>query len=418
MRRISAHALATLAVGLWGWSVTAQAQDPPPTDPVTDTTPPLVASTPDASGEWLSELYHQTRGSVVLIRTDDGGVGSGFIFHSPRHVATAFHVVANAETIGVTVPGFRPMRAEVIAWDAVTDLAILELPGEIPDARVLEARAAGPHIGMPVAVIGHPFSQYAQRLDELHGLLDWTLTSGIVGGMSEGWIQIDAAVNPGNSGGPVLAEDGTVIGVVSARLNRAEGIGFASRVGALSALMERAPMAPPGTSVIEQDKFELGFMVGWDQSTLTGFMLGGGAVFFQSFPLRLRLGLLNGNETMTGSEVIQRHIDRYAIEVEAGYRLPFFVGMSVSVLLGAAIDVDLIEDTRAVAVDDGSCTPTAAAPCTTPVAITVQKETRVGARPQLGLSATVFFFRLSYAFQADLEQFDHSVHRFYVAVAL
>lgn len=55
---------------------------------------------------------------------------------------------------------------------------------------------------MPVAVLGHPYADLSRIVPQLRGLLNWSLTQGIVGAASESWIQTDAAVNPGNSGGP------------------------------------------------------------------------------------------------------------------------------------------------------------------------------------------------------------------------
>jgi hypothetical protein len=147
---------------------------------------------------------------------------------------------------------------------------------------------------------------------------------------------------------------------------------------------------------------------------MNGFMLGAGLVLYRRFPLRLRLGFLSGEDRILRSEVIRRDVKRYAIEVEFGYHLPFFVGMTVSPLIGAAIDIDLIDEIVAGALDEGGC---ASPTCIYPVGIDVREETRFRARPQIGLSVTALVFRISYAFQLDLNQAGDSIHRLYLGVA-
>src|SRR5262245_9611074 len=84
-------------------------------------------------GEWYIRVYRGAYRSVVRIDSG-GGLGAGFVFHSPRHVATAFHVVSLGRAVEVTFADGTTTDAEVVAIDRENDLAILELeePAKVP----------------------------------------------------------------------------------------------------------------------------------------------------------------------------------------------------------------------------------------------------------------------------------------------
>lgn len=164
------------------------------------------------------KVYAGAKESVVSITADgvDGGraTGTGFVVSSDGHIVTNDHVVDGASRITVTI-GTRGLTrtATVLQSDASHDLAMLDV-----DAAGLTplklATASSVTVGEPVYAIGSPYG------------LDQTLTSGIVsatgrdiqgldGTTISGAIQTDAALNPGNSGGPLLDADGAVVGVNS-----------------------------------------------------------------------------------------------------------------------------------------------------------------------------------------------------------
>ena len=173
-------------------------------------------------GKWFTRIYQASYKSVVRIDTG-GGLGAGFVFHSPKYVATAFHVVSLGRELEVTFADGKTSGATVVAVDKDNDLAILELDTPAVGVAPLEPDEAEKiELGTPVLAIGHP---YATVGDELEGLLSWSVSQGIISGRGERLLQTDAALNPGNSGGPLIGCDGRVLGVVSAKL-QAEGIGF------------------------------------------------------------------------------------------------------------------------------------------------------------------------------------------------
>src|SRR6478609_1169724 len=96
-----------------------------------------LALAPAAPRAWLKAVYEQVVESVVLIETEFG-TGSGFFFHSPRLIATALHVVDDAETIVVEMSDGRRQKGHVVAYSRKYDLALVELEHAVQGARALE----------------------------------------------------------------------------------------------------------------------------------------------------------------------------------------------------------------------------------------------------------------------------------------
>ena len=127
----------------------------------------------------------------------------------PYHLKTLAGVSGELE---LDVPA--PVTLRAVSSDETNDLALLQAPGAFKDIAVIKDKAV--RSGDSVVAIGYPF----------HGLLtsDFTVTTGIVSSLSgilndTRFLQISAAVQPGNSGGPLLASSGEVVGVVAAKLN-------------------------------------------------------------------------------------------------------------------------------------------------------------------------------------------------------
>jgi S1-C subfamily serine protease len=176
-----------------------------------------------------STIYDQLKDSVVLIQTNLG-LGSGFVYDPEGHIITNHHVIEGADTIQVTFLDGNITSASVIGTDIYSDIAVIKVDSEVTTLHpVVLGSSSDLTVGEAVAAMGNPF-----------GLSD-TLTAGIVSSVertmeAEGnyviidIIQIDAAVNPGNSGGPLVNLKGQVVGVntaIQSETGTFTGIGFA-----------------------------------------------------------------------------------------------------------------------------------------------------------------------------------------------
>lgn len=151
------------------------------------------------------------------------GLGSGFIMTEDGYVVTNNHVIDRAEDIDVILQNGDKYEAKVVGKDPKTDLAVLKIE---PDQKVQAVQfgdSENLRIGDWVIAIGNPFG------------LGYTVTAGIVSakgrslglGAYDDFIQTDASLNPGNSGGPLFNLNGEVVGVNTAIVARGQGIGFA-----------------------------------------------------------------------------------------------------------------------------------------------------------------------------------------------
>lgn len=154
------------------------------------------------------------------------GTGSGFILSQDGHLLTNAHVVAEADTVQVTLKDGRSFEGRVVGTDRVTDVAVIKIKAtKLPTVKLGNSKNSVP--GEWAIAIGNPLG------------LDNTVTIGIISAMDRSsaqvgvpdkrvnFIQTDAAINPGNSGGPLLNAQGEVIGVNTAIRADAQGLGFA-----------------------------------------------------------------------------------------------------------------------------------------------------------------------------------------------
>jgi S1-C subfamily serine protease len=192
-------------------------------------------------------VYETIVPSLVVIRAGSsdgvnvgdgvlGGLGAGVIVNEEGAILTARHVIAGASEVEVTFADGTEATAEVASEDPENDIAVLmaDRPPEVIVPAVLGSSSAL-QVGDEAFAVGHPLG------------LTGSLSAGVISGLERaipigngqtlrGLIQFDAAVNRGNSGGPLLNRDGQVIGIVTALANPSEqgyfiGIGFAVPIG-------------------------------------------------------------------------------------------------------------------------------------------------------------------------------------------
>jgi S1-C subfamily serine protease len=233
--------IATLAALLL-YNLLAPPPEPLTLNEVNDTVAQAIASVTPAP-TYSSLAFQAIQPALVYIQVETPGVdedaeeghglGSGVVINDNGDILTSLHVVTNATSIQLTFADGTEASAQIVAVQPENDIAVLS-PSRLPDFFV-PATLGNPNamrVGDEAFAVGHPYGLYA------------SMSSGIISGFErtfrpqdseqriEGLIQIDAAVNPGNSGGPLLNRYGQVIGIITGLANPTDesffvGIGFA-----------------------------------------------------------------------------------------------------------------------------------------------------------------------------------------------
>lgn len=194
--------------------------EPPPEGTVLqpDAVPARISESRDAPALSPRELAEIATPSAVVLK-NGGSLGSGF-FVQPDLVLTNAHVVAaEREPVAIVFSDGRELEGHVVERDTRLDIALVRAPSASVEPLAL-GDATGLRTGDRVVFVGTPEG------------MDFTVHEGIVSHTARqvlgvAYLQIDANVNPGNSGGPVLDSTGRVVGIVTAKVNGAEGLGIA-----------------------------------------------------------------------------------------------------------------------------------------------------------------------------------------------
>jgi S1-C subfamily serine protease len=245
--------LALLLLAALGGAVLYNTLYPPPEVPnqqdiESSVSAAMASATPPAP--FSSRVYQTILPSLVLIRTQGNpedveggfGVGSGVVVNTSGDILTALHVVTGAAQIEVYFTDGSQTVADIISAEPENDIAVLmpyQPPGLIVPAVLGNAGAM--RVGDEAYAVGNPLGLAASLSAGVISGFDRSITLEDGEAQLEGLIQFDTAVNPGNSGGPLLNRYGHVVGIVTALANPSEqdfftGIGFAVPIGtALSA---------------------------------------------------------------------------------------------------------------------------------------------------------------------------------------
>ncbi len=196
----------------------------------------MASATPAPA--YSSRVYQMILPSVVFIQTDEEGspideygVGSGVIINDSGDILTAYHVVADKIDIEVFFIDGSQSRAEIIYAEPEMDIAVLK-PEQPPEVIVPAVLGGNVQVGDEAYAVGNPLGLAASMSAGVISGFDRSIPIEETGQRLEGLIQFDTAVNPGNSGGPLLNRNGQVIGIVTALANPYDqnfftGIGFA-----------------------------------------------------------------------------------------------------------------------------------------------------------------------------------------------
>jgi S1-C subfamily serine protease len=237
-RRLLAWVVAGLAVLALGTFALTRGPDTAPLtradvnaavrDGIADAQRKASQAPPDAATAYQAALPSMV--TISAQRAGGRGTGAGVVASREGAVLTALHVVESASSVTVTFADGTRSSATVAQRDEANDIAVLT-PARLPEVVVPAVLGASAQVGDPVFALGHPLG------------LDDSLSAGVVSALDrsvkvsadrtlDGLIQFDAAVNPGNSGGPLLNRSGQVVGIVTGLANPSQqsffvGIGFA-----------------------------------------------------------------------------------------------------------------------------------------------------------------------------------------------
>ena len=371
--------------------------------PVQEPSPVGSEPTRDA---WCAGRAREAAANAVVRVRSGGQWGAGFVYHSSRHVVTAFSLIQLGQAATVVARDGRHYETRLLAHDADYDLAILELTEPIPDVEPLApAPETSAAVGAAVIAIGHPFAGVARLLGERgEGLLAWSVSEGTIGAVNGFGIQADLALTAGHAGAPLLDCSGRVLGMVAGSGLLSADLGLVARVGRVDELIEGAGEASEFLGDLRL-RMGLGAAIVIDEegAVAAGFYLTIGAILFDRLSWMNRVGLfMGGLPDPVGDEL---EVSRTLVRVETmlGYRFFVDIGGLFTVYIvpsgGATIANDR-RSTRTAAVTPG-CVPSDTESC---IAFTTAESDEWIVRPAASLD--LLFgdnLQIGYTFELGLE---------------
>jgi S1-C subfamily serine protease len=204
-----------------------------------------------------------------MLPTPAEGAGSGSVLDKQGHILTNYHVVEDANKVWVTLPGGKdPFEGEIIGQDPDNDIAVLKINAPPEDLYPVPIGASeNLRVGQRVYTLGNPFG------------LEGTLTTGIISNLNrtlpsrngrdmKSIIQTDAAMNPGNSGGPLLDTGGRMIGMnvaIATKTGQSAGLGFAIPINRIRQivpqLIERGKVVRADIGIVAVKEMDKGLQI-------------------------------------------------------------------------------------------------------------------------------------------------------------
>ena len=218
---------------------------------------PSIADLVDSVEEVVASVSVESVNRGLFFDFTDEGGGTGIIISPDGYIVTNYHVIHDVIAVRVDLPSGDSYEAEIVGWDVVTDLAVLKIEPETDLPAVEWGNSDGMRVGDWVVALGNALSLKGGP----------TVTLGIISALGRTvptergplyhMIQTDAAINKGNSGGPLVSLDGKVIGISTAMLGQAQGIGFAvsseTALPVIESLIDYGEVVRPSMEVSLED---------------------------------------------------------------------------------------------------------------------------------------------------------------------
>jgi S1-C subfamily serine protease len=328
--------LAALVLGIGLGAASFAALDDDTSTTVREVTVESDAEATASDGLSPGRIYEIAAKGVVEIATGSGAQGSGFVFDEQGHIVTNQHVVAGSSSVRVSFWNGVARQGEVIGTDPSTDLAVIRVDASrslLAPLRLSDSSAVD--VGDAVYALGSPFG------------LEGTFTSGIVSALHRemtapnnyvitNTIQTDAAINHGNSGGPLLDRRARVVGVnaqIESESGGSDGVGFAIPSNTVRSIVRQLI----ATGEVQHAFLGVRMTVVPDGVAITQVVAGGPA---EDAGLRAATGteIVDGREVPTGGDVIvefdgERVTSATALQSAVDARAP-----------GETVDVTIVRD--------------------------------------------------------------------------